>query len=83
MILALLHSSGRENLLHIRVFSRPAQSPTARPPAAVKTKPRQLSRQSSRLLNQAASAIGDNGLREALLKLARHASDNTNRKTAK
>jgi hypothetical protein len=74
-ILTILHNSGRKNLLHIRVFSRPAQSPVAKPPDPVKTKPRQISRQSSRLLNQAASSIGDDGLREALLKLARHATD--------
>jgi len=74
-ILAILQNGGRKNLLHIRVFSRPAQSPVAKPPGSVKTKPRQISRQSSRLLNQAASSIGDDGLREALLKLARHASD--------
>jgi hypothetical protein len=74
-ILTILQNSGRKNLLHIRVFSRPAQSPVARPPESVKTKPRHISPQSSRLLNQAASAIGDEGLRDALLKLARHASD--------
>ena len=74
-ILTILQNSGRKNLLHIRVFSRPAQSPAARPPGSVKTKPRQISRQSSRLISQAASSIGDDGLREALLKLARHASD--------
>ena len=74
-ILTIMQHSGRKNLLHIRVFSRPAQSPVARPPDSVKTKPKQISRQSSQLLNQAASCIGDDGLREALLKLARHASD--------
>jgi len=74
-ILTIMQHSGRKNLLHIRVFSRPAQSPVARPPDSVKTKPKQISRQSSQLLNQAASFIGDDGLREALLKLARHASE--------
>ena len=74
-ILTILQNCGRKNLLHIRVFSRPAQSPVARPAESVKTKPRQISHQSSQLLNQAASFIGDDGLREALLKLARHASD--------
>lgn len=74
-ILTILQNSGRKNLLHIRVFSRPARSPVARPPESVKTKPKHISLQSSRLLNQAASTIGDEGLREALLKLARHASD--------
>ena len=74
-ILNILQNSGKKNLLHIRVFSRPAQSPVARSPGAVKTKPRQISVQSSRLLNQAASSIEDDGLREALLKLATHASD--------
>jgi hypothetical protein len=74
-ILTILQNSGRKNLLHIRVFSRPARSPVARPPESVKTKPKHISLQSSRLLNQAASTIADEGLREALLKLARHASD--------
>jgi hypothetical protein len=74
-ILTILQNSGRKNLLHIRVFSRPAQSPVARPPDSEKIKPRQISRQSSRLLNQAATSIEDDGLREALLKLASHASD--------
>ena len=74
-ILTILQNNGRKNLLHIRVFSRPAQSPVAKPPDPVKTKPRQISRQSSRLLSQAASSIGDDGLREALLKLARHVTD--------
>jgi len=74
-ILTILQNSGRKNLLHIRVFSRPAQSPVAKPPGSVKTKPKTISRQSSLLLNQTASFIGDDGLREALLKLARHASD--------
>jgi hypothetical protein len=74
-IIAILQNSGRKNLLHIRVFSRPAQSPVAKPPGSVKTKPRQISRESTRLLNQAASSIGDDGLREALLKLASHATD--------
>jgi len=74
-ILTILQNNGRKNLLHIRVFSRPARSPVARPPDSVKPKPKHISLQSSRLLNQAASTIGDEGLREALLKLARHASD--------
>ena len=75
-ILTILQNSGSEKLLHIRVFSRPAQSPTARPTEPVKkTKPRQISRQSSKLLNQTASSIADDGLRSALLKLAMHVSD--------
>jgi len=73
-ILTILQNNGRKNLLHIRVFSRPAQSPVAKPPQAVKIKREQISPQSSKLLNQTASFIGDDGLRSALLKLARHAS---------
>jgi hypothetical protein len=75
VILTILQNSGRKNLLHIRVFSRPAQSPVAKPPVAATKKPRKISRQSCRLLNTAASSIADEGLREALLKLAGHASD--------
>ncbi len=74
-ILTILQNSGRKNLLHIRVFSRPAQSPVAKPPQSVKAKPKQISPQSSQLLSQTASFIGDDGLRAALLKLARHTSD--------
>ena len=74
-ILTILQNNGRKNLLHIRVFSRPAQKPVAKPPQSVKTKPKQISPQSSQLLSQTASFIGDDGLRAALLKLARHASD--------
>lgn len=73
-ILTILTNSGRKNFLHIRVFSRPARSAVARPAEPVKTGPRQISRQSSRLLSQTASCIGDDRLRQALLRLARHAS---------
>ena len=76
-ILNVLQNNGRKNLLHIQVFSRPAQSSVTRAPETTKPGPRQLSLQSSQLLNQTASFIEDEGLRDALLKLARHTSDKT------
>ncbi len=80
-ILTVLQNSGKKNLMHIRVFSRPAQSVTTRPPASVKTRPEPISRQSSELITQTASFIDDDGLRNALLRLAKHTSDK--RKPAK
>jgi hypothetical protein len=74
-ILDILQNSGRKNLLHIQVYSRPAQPRLTRAAETTKPAPRQLSPQSSRLLNQAASFIEDEGLRDALLKLARHTAD--------
>jgi hypothetical protein len=74
-ILTILQNSGRKNLLHIQVFSRPGQTAVARVAATAKTRPRQISAQSSQLLSQAASFIEDDSLREALLKLARHTAD--------
>ena len=74
-ILSLLQNSGRKNLLHIRVFSRPGPAPA---PVRTKTasgKPKQISRESSRLISQTATFIEDRDLRAALLKLARHGSD--------
>jgi hypothetical protein len=71
-ILAVLQNGGRKDLLHLQVSSRPVQSSTAKAPEIPKTRPRQISPQSSRLLNQTASFIEDEGLRDALLKLASH-----------
>ena len=76
-ILNILQNSGRKNLLHIQVFSRPAQPRVTRATETKKPRPRQLSPQSSQLLNQTASFIEDEGLRDALLKLARHTPDKT------
>ena len=72
-ILTLLQNSGRKNLLHIRVFSRPVQSSPARTPPVTKTAPRRISPQSCQLINQTASFVDDDGLRTALQNLARHA----------
>ena len=74
-ILTLLQDSGWKKLQHIRVFSRPARSPVARPVQPAKTPPRQISQQTTRLLNQTAACIQDQGLKSALQKLARHASE--------
>lgn len=74
-ILANMQNSGRKNLLHIRVFSRPGQSATVKPPAPAKTRHEPISAQSTRLITQTAAFINDDGLRDALLKLARHASE--------
>ena len=74
-VLAILQSSGRKNLLHIRVFSRPARPPAATPVQAQTTGSQQISRQSSELITQAASFIEDDELRSALLKLAKHSAD--------
>lgn len=72
-ILTLLQNSGRKNLLHIRVSSRPVQSPPVKAPQETKTTGRQISPQSCKLINQAASFVDDDGLRTALQNLARHA----------
>jgi hypothetical protein len=77
-ILTALQNSGRKNLLHIQVFSRPARSPVTRQPCEVQAKPRQISSESSQLLNQTASYISDTGLRDALRKLARHTTTKEN-----
>lgn len=74
-ILTILQNSGKQHLLHIRVFSRPTQSAPARPPQKNRTEPRQISRQSSQLISQTAAFIEDDGLREALLKLAKHSAE--------
>jgi len=73
-ILTILQNRGRKNLLHIRVFSRPAQTAPIRPAEPVKSRPNQISQQSSQLISQTAAGIADEGLRAALLKLATHAS---------
>lgn len=74
-ILTLLQNSGRKNLLHIRVFSRPG--PATAPARAKSTtgKPKQISQESSRLISQAATFIEDRDLSAALLKLASHGSE--------
>lgn len=74
-VLTALHNSGRKKLLHIRVFCRPAQSAPVEPVKPAITPPRQISRQSRQLLKQTASFIQDEGLRNALQKLARHAPE--------
>jgi len=74
-ILTLLQDSGRKNLMHIRVFSRPAQSAPVKPPTPVKIRPEPISPQSSRVITQTASCIENDGLRDALLKLASHTSE--------
>ncbi len=73
-ILTIFHNSGRHNLLHIQVFSRPAQSKPIKYEKPVKAKPRQISQQSSERIKQTASYIQDDGLRIALKNLASHGS---------
>ena len=75
-ILTLLQNSGRKNLLHVRVFSRPSQAVAVRPPQPAKKQPKRISPRSSRLIHQAASYIDDDKLRGALLRLAAHTTDN-------
>ena len=72
-ILTVLHNSGSTKLMHIRVFSRPGRSATIQP-RPPKTKPKHLSPRSGQLISQTASFIDDDGLRDALLKLARRAT---------
>jgi len=74
-ILSILQNSGSKNLLHIQVSSRPVQPRVTRTAETTKARPRHISPQSSQLLYQAASFIEDEGLRDALLKLARHTPD--------
>ena len=74
-ILSVLKDRGGKNLQHIRVFSRPGRSPTVKPPAPPKAAPEPISPESSRLISQTASFIDDEGLRGALLRLARRASE--------
>ncbi|MBT8128998.1 MAG: DUF721 domain-containing protein [Gammaproteobacteria bacterium] len=71
-VLTILKNSGRKDLLHIRVFCRPAQSAPVEPVKPATSPPRQISQQSCRLLEQTASFIQDEGLSDALQKLARH-----------
>ncbi len=72
-ILTALQKSGRTGILHIRVFSRPGQSVKVQPPAP-ETKPKHISTRSGQLINQTAAFIEDDGLRDALLKLAGRAT---------
>jgi hypothetical protein len=71
-VLTILQNSGRKDLLHIRVFCRPAQSAPVEPVKPATSPPRQISQQSRQLLEQTASFIQDEGLSDALQKLARH-----------
>ena len=72
-ILAVLQNSGGTKMQHVRVFSRPGKSVTIQPPPP-ETKPKHLSARSGQLISQTASFIDDDGLRDALLKLARRAT---------
>ena len=72
-ILGVLQGSGQKHLQHIRVFSRPSRAADARPPVSRPAAREPISAQSSRLIEQTASSIDDDGLRNALLKLAGHA----------
>lgn len=74
-ILTILKSSGRNQLLHIRVISRPTQAVDNKPPIPPSKPPRRLSQQSNQLIRQAASYIADDSLRAALLKLADHTTN--------
>ncbi len=74
-ILAALRKQTRHNLVHIRAFSRPGQSPTVKPPTPARTRHEPISARSSQLITQTASYIDNDELRDALLKLARHASE--------
>ncbi len=73
-ILGILQNSGNKHVLHVRVFSRPSRASAARPPAPAPASREPISPQSGRLIEQTASFIDDDGLRNALLKLAGHAS---------
>jgi hypothetical protein len=73
-IVNILQNKGKKNLLHIQVFSRPPSSPVARPPEPPQRPARTLSQQSTELINQTASYIEDEKLREAMLKLAKRGS---------
>lgn len=76
-IIRILQQHGESKLLHIRVFSRPGNSPVrvGSEPARVKHE-RRISVKSRELLTQAAASVKDDGLRAALLKLAAHAAMN-------
>ena len=73
-IVNILQNKGKKNLLHIQVFSRPPSSPVARQPEPPQRPARILSQQSTELINQTASYIEDENLREAMLKLAKRGS---------
>ncbi len=72
-ILTILQNNGNKNVLHIRVISRPEHSAAIKASERVVSKPRQISHQATELLKQTASYIENEGLREALKQLARHA----------
>ena len=73
-IVTILQNNGRKNLLHIQVFSRPPNSPSVRPPEPAPGPEKSISSQSRQLINQTATYIEDENLREAMLKLAKHGS---------
>ena len=73
-IVNILQNNGKKNLLHIQVFSRPPSSAVARQPEPPQQPARSLSPQSTELINQTASYIEDENLREAMLKLAKRGS---------
>ena len=73
-ILTILQNSGRNDFLHIRVFCRPSQTVDNKPRQPVNQQQKLISQQSSELIHQAASYIEDDGLRDALLRLANHTS---------
>ena len=73
-IVNILQNNGKKNLLHIQVFSRPSNSPVARQPEPTQRPARTLSQQSTELINQTATYIEDENLREAMLKLAKRGS---------
>ena len=75
-VLTILQNNGRKGLLHIRVFCRPTQSAPVEPAKPAPSPPRQISQQSRQLLEQTASIIPDEGLSDALQKLARLPSEN-------
>ena len=74
-ILKILENNGKKNLLHVRVFSRPSQTVDSKPKQPVRKPPKRLSRQSSQLINQAASYIDDDDLRQALFRLANRTTE--------
>ena len=72
---ALSEDSSSQRLLHIRVFSRPAQAIDSKPIESKKKPPLPISSQSSQLLQQTAAGIDDDELSHALLKLAKRATE--------
>lgn len=69
-ILQLLKNKTPQNLQHVRIISRHGPAVSNHEPPVVK---RELSQQSSQYIAQTASYIKDKPLKEALLKISRHA----------